>query len=163
MSEPVQTTVIAAGTIIKGEVSCAGAVQIHGRVEGQVHGQASVEVGAEGNVAGEIMAPEVTIQGKVRANVIASKSCRLGPAARMVGELRAGVFTMEVGATFIGKAMLGPELGKPGPVPEAETPADAQAPAAAPQATIQVMPISPSVLAANRNARVIKAGAAEGA
>lgn len=106
----VEKTIINAQTTIKGEISFAGPAVICGRIEGQIRAQDELEITAEGIVDGDIYGAIVDIQGTVKGNVTASRTTRLGPNAKLVGELRASNLAISEGATFVGKVCVGAEL-----------------------------------------------------
>jgi cytoskeletal protein CcmA (bactofilin family) len=103
----VEKTIIAANVIIKGELTLNGPALIAAQVQGTITSSDLLEIGAEGNILGDIVGTLIDIQGKVRGNVTASEACRLGSNAELIGELRAANLAISEGATFVGKVFVG--------------------------------------------------------
>jgi len=103
----IEATVIAAHSLIKGELHLSGPTVVCGRVEGMIVAEDALEIAAEGMVEGDIHGVVVDVQGTVKGNVIASQACRLGPTARVVGELRAANLAIAEGACFVGQVYVG--------------------------------------------------------
>jgi len=122
------TTIIASGTVLKGEMTFAGPVRISGRLEGIVHAEDLLEIAPEGFVQGEIHGTFVDIQGTVKGSIDATKSCRLSASARITGELRAANLAIAEGAAFSGKVFVGEENAP-------------EAPAAAPEPIQAAQPV----------------------
>jgi len=120
--------------LITGNIVCAGAVQIFGRVIGDIH--ASQLVICEGaKVEGKIVAPETVIQG-VFSGTINGNNVKLQSTAVVDGEIFNKSLTIEQNAQFEGVAR---RLDKP-----VDAPSRAQATAEKPTLlqTAQVVPIS---------------------
>jgi cytoskeletal protein CcmA (bactofilin family) len=112
----IESTVIAGHSLIKGELHLSGPTVIAGRVEGAVFAEDALEIAAEGMVEGDVHGVVVDILGTVKGNVIATQACRLGPTARVAGELRAANLAIAEGACFVGQVYVG------GVAPAAEEP-----------------------------------------
>jgi cytoskeletal protein CcmA (bactofilin family) len=90
------------GMLITGNIVCAGAVQIFGRVIGDIH--ASQLVICEGaKVEGKIIAPEAVIQG-VFSGTINGNNVKLQSTAVVDGEIFNKSLTIEQNAQFEGVA-----------------------------------------------------------
>lgn len=102
-----QTSLIASGAELVGDMNLKGAVQIDGTVRGalQAH-EGLVRVSAGGRVDGEIRAPHVIIDGQVDGDIHAIERLELGAQARVKGNLHYGL---------IETAMGGPDRGPPVP------------------------------------------------
>jgi cytoskeletal protein CcmA (bactofilin family) len=103
----IESTVIAGHSLIKGELHLSGPTVVCGRVEGMIVAEDALEIAAEGMVEGDIHGVVVDVQGTVKGNVIASQACRLGPTARVMGELRAANLAIAEGASFVGQVYVG--------------------------------------------------------
>src|ERR1035437_8072399 len=101
-----ETTHIAKSTVIKGEVRLEGPATIAGRIEGGIFGK-DLEVIAEGTVEGDIQCAAIELNGNVKGNVTAAKSCKLGPTARVTGEVRTANLSISEGAVFVGHEIHG--------------------------------------------------------
>ena len=61
----VGASIIAAGTVIKGDIECSGDIRIDGTLKGNVHATNKVFIGSEGMVEGDIHCVHADILGKV--------------------------------------------------------------------------------------------------
>lgn len=114
-----KTSLIAAGAELNGDLRFHGAVQVDGRVCGNL--QASdgmVRVSAEGQVEGEIRAPRIMIDGEVIGDVYASEHLELGSRARVCGTLYYGLMEMAMGAQIEGGLRPLKEQPRPLELPE---------------------------------------------
>ncbi|MAB99548.1 MAG: hypothetical protein CMK71_16020, partial [Pseudomonadaceae bacterium] len=77
-----KTSLIAAGASLSGEMRFMGAVQVDGRVEGNLlTTEGMIRVSVEGKVEGEVRAPHIVIDGEVIGDVYASEHLELGARA----------------------------------------------------------------------------------
>ncbi|WPC04652.1 bactofilin family protein [Pseudomonas sp. MBLB4123] len=99
-----KTSLIATGAELCGDLRFQGAVQIDGRMNGNVQtGDGMVRVSVEGQVEGEIRAPHIVIDGEVIGDVHASEHLELGARARVRGNLYYGLMEMAMGAQIEGR------------------------------------------------------------
>ncbi len=106
-----QTTVVAAGSRIQGEISGGTDVMIHGRVEGQLVLGNSVIVGEGGEVQGQIEARRVQVGGKVHGDIRASERIEVLQSGRIEGDVSAPRVAINAGAFFKGKVEMTAEGG----------------------------------------------------
>lgn len=98
-----KTSVIAAGAELVGDLRFQGAVQVDGRLSGNlIASEGLVRVSVEGQVQGDIRAPHVILDGEVIGNVYASEHLELGARARVKGNLHYGLMEMAMGAQIEG-------------------------------------------------------------
>ncbi len=98
-----KTSLIAAGAVFRGDLEFQGAVQIDGKVLGDIlTEQGLVRVSVEGQVEGEVRAPHVVIDGEIVGDVYAGQHVELGPKARVRGNLYYGLMEMAMGAQVEG-------------------------------------------------------------
>ena len=101
-------SVLGQGMLVKGNIVCAGTVQIHGRVVGDIHaGQLVICDGAK--VEGKVVAPETTVQGHFKGTISAN-NVKLQSTATVDGEIFSKSLTIEQNASFEGVAR---KLDKP--------------------------------------------------
>ena len=113
------TSLIAAGAELNGDLQFHGAVQVDGRVCGNLQAsEGMVRVSAEGQVEGEIRAPRVVINGEVIGDVYASEHLELGSRARVCGTLHYGLMEMAMGAQIDGGLRPLNEQSRPLELPE---------------------------------------------
>ncbi|HVZ51520.1 MAG TPA: polymer-forming cytoskeletal protein [Pseudolabrys sp.] len=124
------------GMLITGNIVCAGSVQIHGRVIGDIHA-AQLVICEGAKVEGKIVAPDTAIKGTFNGT-IHSNSVKLFSTAVVDGEIFNKSLTIEQNAQFEGVAR---RLEQPVASPSAaqakgEEKSPTLAPAAAPVAQI---------------------------
>lgn len=99
-----KTSLIAAGAELSGDLRFQGAVQVDGRVSGNLlTTEGMVRVSVEGQVEGEIRAPHIVVDGEVIGDVYASEHLELGVRARVRGNLYYGLMEMAMGAQIEGR------------------------------------------------------------
>jgi cytoskeletal protein CcmA (bactofilin family) len=93
-------SIISADMAIQGAVNSAGDVQIDGRVEGDVR-SASLVVGEQAEIHGEVFAEDVTVRGKVVGRIHARKLL-LAATSHVEGDITHEALAVEAGAFFEG-------------------------------------------------------------
>ncbi len=107
MAEAAQSdTVVARGTVVKGEVHAECAVRVHGRVEGQVRCTGMLFVADGGGVHADVTASSARIAGEVVGDVVALDLVELLGAGRVTGDIRAARVVIADGATLRGTVTL---------------------------------------------------------
>lgn len=117
------TTLIAKGTAIRGDVSFSGALYLEGRVEGTLKAEgpeAVLTLSDQGAVHGEIHAPRVTINGEVKGDIHAGERLELAGAARVEGNVYYKVLEMAAGAQINGRMVHQADAPKQLPRPQTE-------------------------------------------
>ena len=100
------TSLIARGTIIRGDVRFSGALHVDGRIEGTVLGEgddAMFTLSEHGQVQGEIRVPHALINGHVTGDVHVSVRLELAIQARIDGDLRYHTMEMAAGSQVNGR------------------------------------------------------------
>jgi len=100
------TSLIAAGTQIRGDVQFTGRLHIDGKVEGSIRaedGDAVLTLSNQAQVVGEIVAPHIVINGAVNGDVTAGERLELASNARVEGNVYYKVLEMSAGAQINGK------------------------------------------------------------
>jgi cytoskeletal protein CcmA (bactofilin family) len=100
------TSLIAHGTIVRGDVRFTGMLHLDGRIEGSVLGEGANAVftlSEHGQVQGEIRVPHAMINGQVHGDIYASERLELAPHARVVGDVRYTSLEMAAGAQVNGR------------------------------------------------------------
>ncbi|WP_108471878.1 bactofilin family protein [Rhodanobacter thiooxydans] len=101
-----ETSLIARGTVIRGDLRFSGALHLDGRIEGSVLGEgedAVFTLSEHGHVHGEIHVPQAVINGHVTGDVNVSARLELAPQARIDGDLRYHTLEMAAGAQVNGR------------------------------------------------------------
>lgn len=107
-----ETSLIARGTLIRGDLRFSGALHLDGRIEGTVLGEgddAMFTLSEHGQVHGEIRVPQAVINGHVTGDVYVSARLELAPQARIDGDLRYHTLEMAAGAQVNGRISRQPE------------------------------------------------------
>lgn len=99
-----KTTIIAQDAEVRGDMSFNGAVQIDGRVIGDIDAeQGLVRISEHGYVEGVIRAPSVVVNGQVVGDVHATEHLELDTKARITGNLHYRFLEMVMGAQISGQ------------------------------------------------------------
>ena len=93
-------SILSADAVITGTITCAGDMQIDGRVEGDVR-SVSLVIGEKAEILGEIFAEEVVIRGRVIGRIRARK-VQLCATSHVEGDILHEAFAVESGAFFEG-------------------------------------------------------------
>ena len=96
-----EQTVIAEGLTIRGEVDCAGAIEVKGHIEGHLR-CGHLDLTPTGIIAGDIQADSVAIDGKIDGPVVA-KDVVLKSNARVTGDIACITIAIEKGAYLEGR------------------------------------------------------------
>ena len=101
------TSLIGAGTIIKGDIVSSGDIRIDGTLKGNISGSAKVLLGAEGVVEGDIEGQQADILGKVTGKIIIKELLNLRGKATIKGNISAGKLQVEPTVGFNGQCRVG--------------------------------------------------------
>jgi cytoskeletal protein CcmA (bactofilin family) len=101
------TTLVGAGTTVKGDISSNSDLRIDGTVIGNIHCAAKVVIGANGAVEGDISGNQADIIGKVTGNIKAKDLLQLRGDSTVTGNLYAEKLQVEPSATFNGQCHMG--------------------------------------------------------
>lgn len=128
-----ETSLIARGTSIRGDVCFGGALHLDGRIEGSVIGEgedAMFTLSEHGQVHGEINVSNAVINGHVTGDVHVSVRLELAAQARIDGDLRYHTLEMAAGAQVNGRiARQAEEAQRKLPAPSQESDVDEAVPA----------------------------------
>lgn len=102
-----KATLIAAGTEVHGEVSGGTDLMVEGHLEGRVELDATLVVGREGRVQGQIQARVVRVDGKVHGNIRAQERVEVTPSGSLEGDIAAARVVIAEGAFFKGNVEMG--------------------------------------------------------
>jgi cytoskeletal protein CcmA (bactofilin family) len=102
-----EPTKISSGTTVRGDILSPGAAMIDGKVEGSVSAQGDVQIGAKGEVVGEIEARNVTVAGRVKGKLYADDKAQLLSGAYVDGDIHAQSLKIEDSVYFHGGCNMG--------------------------------------------------------
>lgn len=92
---------------IKGSVHFTEDMTIDGKIEGKITSEkGKLTIGSNALVNGDIHAGEVVLFGKVTGKIV-SNSCELKRDSRIEGDIHAGTFSVEEGASLSGNTRIG--------------------------------------------------------
>lgn len=112
------TTLIGAGTTVKGDISSNSDLRIDGTIVGNIHSSSKVIVGANGVVEGDINGNQADIIGKVNGNIRAKDLLQLRGDSTVNGNIYAGKLQVEPSAIFNGQCHMGDQAGNAKPAPQ---------------------------------------------
>jgi len=99
---------IGGSVIVKGNVVSTEDLVIDGKVEGTIElGDHSLTIGQSAAVIADLVAKSVTISGTVKGNVMGNGKVELKSTAKVEGDVTAPKFSMEDGASLVGKVDTG--------------------------------------------------------
>ena len=105
------TTTVDASSEFTGSLKTQKAVQIDGKVEGDVDCGSTVTIGNSGKVTARIRAEAVLIDGEVHGDIEARTEITLRTTARVFGDLKTEGIVIERGAKVEGQITIGPTGG----------------------------------------------------
>jgi cytoskeletal protein CcmA (bactofilin family) len=106
------TSLIASGTVIRGDVHFHGALHLDGCIEGTIQAESEDAVftlSEHGQVHGEIRVPHAMINGQVHGDIHVSDRLELAAQARVTGDVRYRTLEMAAGAQVNGRISHAPE------------------------------------------------------
>lgn len=104
------TSLIGAGTIIRGDIISTGDIRIDGTLKGNISGSAKVLIGAEGAVEGDIEGQQADILGKITGKIIIKDLLNLRGRAIIKGDISSGKLQVEPTVSFNGKCHVGEDV-----------------------------------------------------
>ena len=100
------TTLVAAGTEIKGDLNFSGSLEVQGSIIGKIVADdetAQIRILNGGSVLGEIWVPSVIVNGLIKGDIYASKHIQLAAKAKVKGTIYYSSIEIERGADIGGK------------------------------------------------------------
>ena len=101
------TTLISAGTTIKGDISSNSDLRIDGTVIGNINSSAKIVIGNSGVVEGDIFGNNADIVGKTSGTIKVKELLQLRGECVVNGNIYAGKLQVEPSATFNGQCHMG--------------------------------------------------------
>ncbi|HEX7813962.1 polymer-forming cytoskeletal protein [Dyella sp.] len=105
-SPSADTSLIARGTVIRGDLRFSGALHLDGRIEGSVladTAEAVFTLSEHGHIQGEVRVPHAVINGRVEGDIHVTDRLELAPEARIVGDVHYNTLEMAAGAQVNGR------------------------------------------------------------
>jgi cytoskeletal protein CcmA (bactofilin family) len=101
------TTLISAGTTLKGDISSNADLRIDGTIIGNINSSAKIVIGSSGVVEGDIFGAHADIVGKISGNIRVRELLQLRGECVVNGNIFAGKLQVEPTATFNGQCHMG--------------------------------------------------------
>ncbi|MCE2455472.1 MAG: polymer-forming cytoskeletal protein [Gemmatimonadetes bacterium] len=101
------TSLIAAGARVEGDIAAEGTVRVEGMVKGNITAGKAVVIGAGGTFEGELTTQDASIFGQVNGIVTAKSRLELKSEAQVVGTVYAKRMQLDLGAAFEGTLVTG--------------------------------------------------------
>ena len=101
------TTLISAGTTIKGDISSNSDLRIDGTIIGNITSSAKIVIGSSGVVEGDINGNHADIVGKTSGTIKVRELLQLRGECVVNGNIYAGKLQVEPSATFNGQCHMG--------------------------------------------------------
>lgn len=118
-------TFMGQGTRVEGLLSFEGTVRVDGELEGQVQSETgTLIIGKSARIQGEIAVNHAVVMGEVHGTLQAHQSVDIRALARMYGDIRAPVVSVDPGATVYGNCQVEPPTGAENRRKPGEKPAD---------------------------------------
>lgn len=89
--------------VFKGELSADEDLMLRGRVEGSINHTATLRIGKEGSVVGNITAKFITVEGRVEGDLHGNGSVTVKESADIDGNIFSPTVSLLEGANFNGK------------------------------------------------------------
>lgn len=101
------TTLVSAGTTLKGDISSNSDLRVDGTVIGNITSTSKIIIGSTGVVEGDITGNQADITGKVSGSIRSKELLQLRGQCVVTGNLYAGKLQVEPSATFNGQCHMG--------------------------------------------------------
>ena len=105
------TSLIGAGTSMKGDITSNGDLRIDGNLVGNINCSAKVVIGANGVVQGDINGQQADIMGKVTGTIKVKDLLMLKGGSFVNGNIQAAKLQIEPTANFNGECHMAPQSG----------------------------------------------------
>ena len=115
------TTLIAEGTVIRGDVEFTGGLHLDGQIVGSISADGSgavLNLSDKGRVRGEIRASNAVINGVVEGDIVIAERLELAANARVDGNIYYKVLEMAAGSEINGKIVYQADAPRQLPRPE---------------------------------------------
>lgn len=97
-----KVSVLGETLVFKGELSAEEDLVLRGRVEGSINHTATLRIGEEGSVKGNIKAKHINVEGKVEGDLYGSATVKVQESADVTGNIYSPTVSLIEGARFRG-------------------------------------------------------------
>src|SRR6266516_234398 len=102
--------ILEASSVVRGDLKSDRGFRIDGKIEGTVESNAAIIIGESGAVSGEVRGSDVIVVGRVEGNIYASGHLDIRATGKVIGDVMATSFRIEMGGTFLGTSRMGREF-----------------------------------------------------
>jgi len=106
-------TTIGEGTVLKGNVTVEGSIQVDGDFQGTVDATDTLVIGENGKVDGDATVANAVIGGRMYGNVFASGKIELQRGSQLLGDIKTRGLVIEDGVVFQGNCQMGDVVDPP--------------------------------------------------
>ncbi|NEX14521.1 MAG: hypothetical protein C1941_07495 [Prosthecochloris sp.] len=99
-------TLLTEGTSFQGELDAEGDIRVDGKVAGKISCRATLIIGCDGNVEGEIHTENMRVAGRFTGNADVSGELRLESTASIDGDVTVANLDVEDGAKLNGRVYM---------------------------------------------------------
>ncbi len=99
-------TIIGTGTSVHGNLNANGTIRVDGQINGEIHAEGDIIIGATGHVTGIVRGRNITIAGRLDGNADAEGLLHLASTAVVKGDIVVDTFTVEEGAKYKGSCQM---------------------------------------------------------
>ena len=99
------TTIITAGSTIKGEMNLACNLYVDGEFEGVIHSNKEVNIGKHGHIKGDVFTKRLVVQGYIEGSVNAAR-VEIKAQGRVNGSIESGELVIEAKGIFEGNSVV---------------------------------------------------------
>ncbi|TKI69303.1 polymer-forming cytoskeletal protein [Sulfurimonas crateris] len=99
------TTIITAGSTIKGEMTLACNLYVDGEFEGTINSSKEVNIGKSGHIKGDISTTRLVVQGYVEGSISAAR-VEIKAHGRVSGSIESGELVIEAKGIFEGESIV---------------------------------------------------------
>jgi len=107
--------IIAAGTVLTGDIVAAGDCRIDGVLKGNITSNSKIFIGKTGMIEGNVECSSIEIEGEAKSNINASDFLSLRNTAVLTGNVRVCKIAIEPGANFVGNCTMYTPAPAPSP------------------------------------------------
>lgn len=101
-----ESSVIGAGTILEGNLKTNATVRIDGEIKGDLESQATVIVGVDGKINGNVNAVDLLVAGTVTGDVKATNKIEIVAKGKIDGDINTKSLIIDEAAIFHGKCVM---------------------------------------------------------
>ena len=99
---------IGKGSVLEGSINAPGDIRIDGVLKGKLTVKGRFVLGQSGTVEGEVECGSAVISGELKANIESKEVLILKESAKLYGDIKTEKLSIEPGAMFSGKCVMGP-------------------------------------------------------